>query len=175
MYLRSWQGYSLAILLCVLCAGPLVVKTQKKGVGEAPLRSQHREVVERWLAGKPNLRLATLADCLNKDGLAATREQFGKNHHPYYVVGDFNRDNQEDFAVVLIDKRKTKDNFAIAIFNGPSNKRNIPAFFEEGWDLSDGGLIKGGGGILAGPFESDNCVILRPRRKGYTVVDCIDE
>jgi len=32
-------------------------------------------VVEEWLAKKPDLRLATVADCLNKDGLAATRQK----------------------------------------------------------------------------------------------------
>lgn len=167
--------YSTVIVLCVLCALPGAVKAQQKGIAAAHLSPQHREAVERWLAGKPNLRLATVADCLNKDGLAATRKQFGKGYHPYYAVGDFNRDKRNDFAVALVDKRKKKNKFAVAIFNGRVGKDSVPAFFEEGWDLSDGGLSDGGGGVMAGPFESDNCVILRPRGKRYIVKDCLEE
>jgi len=175
MYRQTCQWmYSFVIVFCMLCALPGAVKTQQKGNGAAHLSPQHREAVERWLAGKPNLRLATVADCLNKDGLAATRKQFGKNYHPYYTVGDFNRDKRGDFAVALIDKRKKKNKFAVAIFNGSVGKIIAPAFFEEGWDLSDGGLSNGNGGVMAGTFESDNCVILRPRGKKYVVVDCLE-
>ena len=145
----------------------------QQNIATSHLRPSHKTIVEKWLIGKASLRLATLADCLNKEGLAATREQFGKNHHPYYIVGDFNRDKRQDFAVVLVNKRKIKDNFAVAIFNGPLNKQGVPAFFEEGWDLSDGGLLESGGGVMAGPFESDNCVILRPRGKKYVIKNCI--
>ncbi|MEO7674422.1 MAG: hypothetical protein ABIU09_10155 [Pyrinomonadaceae bacterium] len=167
--------YSTVIVLCVLCALPGTVRSQKKDSATAHLRAPHRAVVEEWLAKKPNLRLATAADCLNKDGLAITREQQGKDYNPYYAVGDFNRDKREDFAVALVDKRKKKNKFAVAIFNGRVGKDSVPAFFEEGWDLSDGGLSDGGGGVMAGPFESDNCVILRPRGKKYFVKDCLEE
>jgi len=162
---------SVAVSVCALCAG---VQAQQTGTA-AHLRPKHLAVVEEWLVKKPNLRLATVADCLNKDGLAATRKQFGKNYHPYYTMGDFNRDKREDFAVALIDKRKKKGKFAVAIFNGSVGKITAPAFFEEGWDLSDGGLSDGGGSLMAGTFESDNCVILRPRGKRYIVKDCLEE
>ena len=89
--------------------------------------------------------------------------------------GDFNRDKRQDFAVALIDKRKKKDKFAVAIFNGSVGKISSPAFFEEGWDLSDGGLSGCGVGVIVGPFESDNCVILSPRGKKYVIKDCIEE
>ncbi len=68
----------------------------------------------------------------------------------------------------LVD-RKSKEPFAIAIFNGPVGKNSVPAYFAEGWDLGDGGLFVGEGGVIAGPFESDNCVILRPRGKKYVI------
>lgn len=167
--------YALSVALCVLSILPVAVNAQRDGTGAKHLSVQHAEVVNRWLAGKRGLRLATVADCLNRDGLAATREQNGKGYHPYYAVGDFNRDKQKDLAVVLVSKRKTKDKFAIAIFNGPFGTNAVPAYFAEGWDLSDGGLFPGDDGILAGPFESDNCVILRPRRKTYVVAACMED
>lgn len=161
---------SVALSVCAFCAG---IKAQQPGAA-SHLQAPHWAVVEEWLAKKPDLRLATVADCLNKDGLAATRKQFGKNYHPYYTVGDFNRDKRGDFAVALIDKRKKKNRFAVAIFNGSVAKIIAPAFFEEGWDLSDGGLSDGGGSLMAGTFESDNCVILRPRGKKYVIKDCLE-
>ena len=170
----SRRVYSLSLGLCILSILPVAANGQVAGKGPKHLSPQHTEVVDRWLAGKPDLRLATVADCLNEDGLAATRQQNGKSYHPYYAVADFNRDKQEDLAVVLVSKRKAKDKFAIAIFNGPFGKNAVPAYFSEGWDLSDGGLFPGDDGILAGPFESDNCVILRPRRKTYVVADCLE-
>lgn len=175
MYQQACQKMcSTIIVLLVLFVLFGTVMSQKKDIAAAHLRAPHLEVVEEWLARKQNLRLATVADCLNKDGLAATRKQFGKSYHPYYTVGDFNRDKREDFAVALIDKRKKKNNFAVAVFNGSVGKISAPAFFEEGWDLSDGGLSDGGSGVIAGTFESDNCVILRPRGKKYVVADCLE-
>lgn len=161
------------VVVGILFGGMVVNSSAQQNSAASRLQPQHKTVVEQWLRGKPSLRLATLGDCLNKEGLAATREQFGKNYFPYYVVGDFNRDKRGDFAIVLVNKHKSGEKFAIAIFNGPVSTRSTPAFFEEGWDLSDGGLIKGGGGILAGPFESDNCVILRPSGRKYVIKDCV--
>lgn len=139
------------------------------------LRPEHKVVVEEWLAKKPNLRVATVEDNTNKEGLAGTREQNGKSYHPYYAVGDFNGDRKEDFAIALVNPQKKKERFAVAIFNGPVGKDYLPAFFEEGWDLSDGGLFEGEGGVMVGPFESDNCVILSPRGKKYVIKDCLEE
>lgn len=144
-------------------------------IATSHLRPEHRTVVEKWLAKKPHLRLATVKDNTNEIGLAGTREQNGKSYHPYYRVGDFNRDRKEDFAVALVNARKKKERFAVAIFNGPAGTGNVPAFFEDGWDLSDGGLFDGEGGVMVGPFESDNCVILIPRKKKYVIKDCMEE
>jgi hypothetical protein len=117
----------------------------------------------------------TIADNSNKEGLAITRKERGKGYHPYYAVGDFNGDRKQDFAIALISNRKRKEPFAIAIFNGPVSKNSVPAYFAEGWDLSDGGLFGDKAGVMAGPFESDNCVILRKRGKKYVMKDCLEE
>ncbi len=82
-----------------------------------PSRPQHEELVKQWLASRPELRLATDADYAYKADLAA--ERIGnESYHPYYAVGDFNGDGQEDFAVALVNRRKHTANFAIAVFNG---------------------------------------------------------
>ena len=162
------------LIIVLLVCGVITTVNAQPEAAASHLRPQHKEAVERWLSGrKPALRIATLADCLNKEGLAATREQQGKDYHPYYVVGDFNRDRQEDFAIALINPKKRSGRFALAIFNGPVGKQSLPAYFTQNWDLSDGGLFDNGGGVMAGPFESDNCVILHPRGKKYVIKDCL--
>ena len=77
----------------------------------------YREMIKGWL--KRNRRfgaLATMADCtVCKRGEAwgaAKGEDFWDNKHPYYAVGDFNKDGQTDVAIVS----KTGD---LVIFNGP--------------------------------------------------------
>ena len=140
------------------------------------LRAQHRAVLQQWLSSKPTLRLATEQDCVNKEGLTATRQENGQNYQPYYAVGDFNRDGQEDFAVVLINQGKRSRRFAIAIFNGPFNARrsSLPNFFTEGVDLSQGGLVVlSGNRLVAGVFQSDDCVMLRPSGRTYVMKNCL--
>lgn len=140
------------------------------------LREPHRAPLESWLQSKPRLRLAIEKDCLNREGLAASRAEYGRDYQPYYAVGDFNRDGQQDFAVALINGQKRSRKFAIAIFNGPFNQRrpSLPAFFAEGIDLSEGGLVVlSGGRLVAGVFQSDNCVVLQPRRRTYVMKNCL--
>lgn len=140
------------------------------------LRAQHREVLGRWLKTRPALRLATEKDCANKEGLAATRQESGRNYQPYYAVGDFNRDGREDFAVALINDGKRSRRFGIAIFNGPftASRAGAPNFFTEGTDLSDGGLVwLNGNRLLAGVFQSDDCVRLLPRGRSYVMKSCV--
>jgi hypothetical protein len=166
--------YFSVLVLSALCVLVAEKPAQNRGAAALHIRPEHKRAVELWLTESPNLRVATIADCLNKGGLAATRKQFGRNYHPYYIVGDFNGDRKQDFAIALIRDNKRETPFAIAIFNGPLGKNSVPAYFSEEWDLSDGGLFVGGGGILAGPFESDNCVLLRPRGRKYVAEDCLE-
>lgn len=142
----------------------------------AHLGALHRATVERWLQGKPALRLAIEKDCQNKAGLEASRQEYGRDYQPYFAVGDFNRDGQQDFAVALINSQKNPRRFAIAIFNGPftQTRPTLPAFFAEGIDLSEGGLVVlAEHRLLAGVFQSDDCVVLRPRGRTYVMRSCL--
>ncbi len=68
--------------LLVLCCMDEVAKAQKKDVA-SHLQPEHREVVQQWLTNsKLTLRVATLADNSNKEGLAITRKERGKDYHP---------------------------------------------------------------------------------------------
>jgi hypothetical protein len=100
------------------------------------LQPRHRAVLKRWLAKRTWLRPATEDDCSDKGNLALMRRQLGKNAHPYYSVGDFNRDRSRDFAVLLIDTRKKgeMDEFALLVFNGDKRGRYYQAYFERGFD-----------------------------------------
>ena len=168
---------SIWILFClvVFVSGLAVpVLAQVSSIGD--LRAPHRTALEGWLKNRPMLRLATEKDCLNKDGLAASREEYGRDYQPYYAIADFNHDGQQDFAVALINQQKRSRRFVIAIFNGPFNqtRTSAPAFFTEGIDLSDGGLvILSGNRLVAGVFQSDDCVLLRPRGRTYLMKSCL--
>ena len=162
------------LALCILCVTAEPASAQV--VSTSNLRPAHRATLETWLQSRPRLRLATEKDCRNIEGLVASRTEYGRDYQPYYVLGDFNRDGQQDFAVALIDRRKSARKFAIAIFNGPFNQRRTssPSFFTEGVDLSDGGLfVLSGNRLVAGVFQSDNCVVLQPRRGTYVMKDCL--
>ncbi len=139
------------------------------------VRDQHRETLNQWLKTKPALRLATERDCANQEGLTATRQENGRNYQPYYAVGDFNRDGREDFAVALVNDTRRSRKFAIAIFNGPfTATRATPNFFTEGTDLSDGGLVRlSGNRLVAGVFQSDDCVRLIARGRSYVMKSCV--
>lgn len=165
---------SCCLAVAMLCA--TVKPTLAQIASTVGLREPHRATLESWLQSKPRLRLAIEKDCLNREGLAASRAEYGRDYQPYYAVGDFNRDGQQDFAIALINGQKRSRKFAIAIFNGPFNQRrpSLPAFFAEGMDLSEGGLVVlSGGRLVAGVFQSDNCVVLQPRRRTYVMKNCV--
>jgi hypothetical protein len=95
------------------------------------------------------------------------------DYHPYVATGDFNGDDVEDFAVVLIDSSKEKDNFALIIFNGPfKSEAANPAFMDSALNLKYDGLFYGPPRpkpyrLLVGRFESDSGSLLLPRGHGY--------
>lgn len=163
-----------AASLCVLC--PLTINTHAQVDSVTYLRNQHRPVLAQWLRTKPTFRLATEKDCVNKEGLAATRQENGPNYQPYYAVGDFNRDGKEDFAVVLIEPGRQSRKFTIAVFNGPftAGRNATPNFLTTGTDLSTGGLVLlTGNRLVAGVFQTDDCVVLQPRGKTYLMKSCL--
>jgi hypothetical protein len=176
--LRSLRSLTkAAVLLCLLFLLYDGSEAQQKG-NASHLRSEHKELVESWLAQRTDLRLATESDCVNKSGLAAMRRERGRNYQPYYAVGDFNGDGKQDFAVALINTRKRRWKFAVAVFNGPVVSKSAPSFLDEQSDLSDGGFWVGsvakGNRLIAGTFESDNCIVLTPKRNGYAWKNCLE-
>src|SRR5262249_19711559 len=143
------------------------------------IRPEHRTVLARWLKNQPGLRLATETDCTDKESLEGYRKDWGKGFHPYYSIGDFNRDGKEDFAVLLIDLKKEEDHgFAIAIFNAPFDGKTDPNYFERGY-IDIGRCYIGFNQIVKrrlylGMFESDfYCVTFYPKGSGYVFKDCL--
>lgn len=169
-------GFSLLLVVLALSLLELSPLARSRAGSPAFLQTQHGALLQQWLKGRPQLRLATEADCTNREGLRATRQEYGQSYQPYYTTGDFNRDGKEDVAVVLINKQRRSRKFAIAIFNGqPAGKAAVagPAFYRDGVDLSDGGLIwRTDNRLLAGTFQTDNCIILEPRGRSYVIKDC---
>lgn len=179
-----WRSYPYWVLsVVVLCGMTGAVKAQQRDQrnqsdASSHLRPQHREAVEQWLVSrKLALRVATVKDCANEEGLAATRKERGGNYQPYYVVGDFNGDRKEDFAVAVVNDRRRQRKFSFAIFNGPLSKSSVPAYIDENVDLSVMGFFYGGRGsdLLLGEFESDYCVILKPRGRTYKGQPCLED
>lgn len=167
----------LLLLICVPC---LFAPSDHGAESQDPLshiRSEHRAVLQAWLAHQTNLRPALEHDCADREGLAAMRRERGRQYHPYYAVGDFNDDGREDFAVTLINKSEPSQ-VSIVVFNGPVEKNTSPAFISNDFELSDAGLwvgcVERGQRLIAGPFESDECVVLQPRSKGYRWKGCLD-
>lgn len=170
-----WSIFIIVIL--VLLSASLTGGYAPQKDSASYIRAEHREIIDHWLAHRPDLRLATDADS-SKEGLAETRKEEGRNYHPYYAVGDINGDGKGDFAVAFVRKRKSKWPFVLAIFNGLLNRESRPAFITDE-DLSDGGFFLSPrvkpreGRLKYGPFSSDDCVIVRPRRKTYVLRACI--
>jgi len=170
----------IVFFLVALLAGPLKKTDAQQRSAASHLSPEHREVVERWLASsarRANLRVATVADCQNKSGLAATRYERGQNYHPYYAVGDFNGNRREDFAVAFVNDRRRQRKFTFAIFNGPFGRSSVPAYIDENADLSVMGFFYGGRGshLLLGEFQSDNCVIFKPLGRTYKGRPCLED
>ncbi len=137
--------------------------------------------VTAWLGHHPGYRLARDQDCECEEDLRTVRAGYGgrwkpvPNYHPYSVTGDCNGDGVADFAVVVLNIRKTHD-FTMLVFNGPIDERDsTPAFTDEHRDLRGAGLFFGGPRpkpyrLLIGRFESEG-LVLEPRGKTYRLVE----
>jgi hypothetical protein len=151
----------------------------------APVWSSHtltemqRKVVTNWLEQHHEYRLATDEDCDCAEDIKNMRTGYSGNskpvpdYHPYSVVGDFNGDGVEDFAVAVIDDAKKEKNFDLLVFNGPFKQDTIlPAFTASGLDLQSVGLFYGPPRpkpyrLLVGRFETDSGSLIVPHGRGY--------
>jgi hypothetical protein len=170
------MSFSVALLVLVLAlfGGDLAAQNQSDYL--VFFQEQHRELLMKWLEKRPQMRLATEDDCLNKEGLKVAREQYGLTYQPYYAIGDFNRDRVEDFAVVFINRQRRTSKFAVAVFNGPFNGKTAdkPSFYVDRVEISDGGLVfRPDKRLVMGVFQSDDCIILQPRGRRYVRKDCL--
>lgn len=143
------------------------------------LSTQEQKVLENWLASHSEYRLATDEDCDCAGDIEQVKKGYGgawkpvPDYHPYIATGDFNGDGVRDFAVVVIDRSKKENNFALLVFNGPFKSQTAsPAFMDSGLDLKYSGLSYGPPRpkpyrLLLGRFESDSGSLLIPHGRGY--------
>lgn len=172
-YLNKTMG---CLLLLLIAAGG--VGAQRKEL-PAYFSKQHREVLQKWLAKNPHLRVASEKDCGRcENEIANQRKVSGANYHPYYTVGDFNGDGKEDFAVALIETKVVKrkrvfQKFAVAVFNAPfSRGKATPAFYKDDLNLRDGGLFfdtstPQPNRLFVGLFGNDERLTLIPQGQKY--------
>ena len=135
------------------------------------IAASHQAVLRAWLETQKNWRLATDAD-VEPDELKRFHSPSNKNKHPFYAVGDFNRDKQEDFVVMLWSAKTSKSRKfdRIVIFNGPFSVNPIsqPNFSLENPNVGDF-IFWNGARIYIGPPESDSGFILVAKGKSYKI------
>lgn len=147
--------------------------------GGHTLSSVEQRVLKNWLVLHPAYRQAADEDCECAADIRQMRAGSGgiwkpvPDYRPYIATGDFNSGGVEDFAVVLIDRRKREKNFALVVFNGPFKSETAPsAFMESGMELQNQGLFYGPPRpkpyrLLLGPFESDSGALLIPHGRSF--------
>ena len=145
------------------------------------LTAQEQKILQKWLAHHPEYRIATDEDCDCPDDIKQMKAGWGgawkpvPDYHPYIGTGDFNGDGVEDFAVVVVERSKLENNFALVVFNGPFKLETAsPAFIKSGLDLKYQGLTYGPPRpkpyrLLLGRFESDSGSLLIPHGRSYRI------
>jgi len=144
------------------------------------IESVHQNAVGVWLNTNPGFRIALESDCRTcEEDIQMIRRGMGgawkpvPDYTPYYAVGDFNSDGENDFAIVVIKTKPKGQSFKILVFNGPfpDSSNSKPAFVSEFMDLSREGLFFGPPRpkpyrLLVGAFESEG-ILLVPKGQGY--------
>lgn len=130
------------------------------------VKPAHARVLENWLASKPGLGLAPVED-FPKAQLERFRDwKKDQTAHPFYATGDFDRDQTEEFAV-LLNNDETEDSRSLAVFEPGAEK---PDFYTDkmykNYILS---FDKDKKDLYIGSFESDDGVILTPKNGGYVL------
>ena len=163
-----------------LTLGSSVVIGANVGVPDY-MPKKYAHVISLWLTNHPTYRLATDADCGCEEDLKRERtvsmgpRKARPNYHPYYVVGDFDRDGVADIAVGVINQT-SPGMFRVAIFNGPFSKHSTSeaAFLSEPRRLGQGMFFGAPRPkpymLVVGAFESEGAV-LKPTPKGYLLTE----
>ena len=143
------------------------------------LSPREQKIQAGWISGHPNFRVATDKDCDCADDIKQMKAGSGGvwssvlDYHPYVATGDFNADGISDFAVVVIDRKKSAYPFTLLIFNGPfDSDAAIPAYIGANLDLRYAGLFFGPPRpkpyrLIMGRYGTDNSSILVPTEKTY--------
>ena len=152
-------------LVAVILVVSVNAFSQTSSNGE--INSKYADVLQKWLATRPALRLATEEDYAKKS-LDFVRQSEGTSFVPFYLAKDFNGDEKEDFAVILTTAKGRKA-FAVAVFNAPFGKqKRQPAFFTMAVERDDVLYFNPNTKrLLVGPYASDAGFALKPKGLTY--------
>jgi hypothetical protein len=160
------------ILSLVAIAAVLYCRTadsDSPGYLPSYVAARHRAVIETWLGRHPAYRLAIDVDCSCADDLAQVRAA-APDYHPYYVVGDFRGNGDEDLALGVIARRRPQGFRVLIIHSTPDNTRAPIAFLSEELKfrqgLSYGPPRTTPARLAVGPFDSEGVAIV-PIPNGY--------
>jgi len=158
-----------------------IISVEPPDLAPHELNTEQREVLDEWLKKRNSLRLAEVGDCDCDEGIQEMRngQAVGvpvPDYTPYCAVGDFNGDDNVDFAVALVDINKKKNGisnyFVLVVFNGPFiGKDKSPAFVERDIDLTSQGIFFGFPyrkpyRLIVGPFSSEGSLLM-PNKRSY--------
>jgi len=125
--------------------------------GGYDLRPAERAVVDEFLRGHPDLRVATDADHRpsDDDGIDGL---YGV-YHPYFVRGDANDDGILDFVIGFVRRDSDHDTpwFSVVVFEGkPDGGFDAGGFLEREISLADGDLSLDRDAIVVTPDVSED-------------------
>ena len=144
------------------------------------LSGNQRLSLDAWLSRNPQYTIATEQDCDCGDDIEDARAHgpYGKplpDFQPSLLAGDFRKNGQSDFAVVV--KRVREDHVSLnvlLIFDGPfvGAAAKPPVFVHPLNRLRNNALFQsmGDGYPIYGAFESEGCAFV-PRKRTY-IEDC---
>lgn len=171
--------YYFKLLICVALSVPTLCVGALEPSVPGYIASAQQDALKDCLSAHPEFRVATDKDCECADHISSIRKGYGgvwkanPNYHPYFASGDFNGDNENDFAVILI-KHGEKRKHYLAIFNGPYTIGTKPAYLS----VAEGALFYGAPRpkpyrLIIGNFESEGAS-LEPKGASYELVgsDC---
>lgn len=163
---------SFVVSFCIFICLAQVASAQNQTDYFGHLQSAHRKVLKDWLVKNKGMRPAVDADA-SKEYLEVWRRDI-KDFFPYYVIGDFNGDDKEDFAVLLKIENK-EDEGAIIVFNAPFSKPK-PAYYNREFGVEEYYLefMKDVKMLYCSKYETHG-FYLKPMGKKYIEYDADEE